>query len=412
VLTDRGKALVGVGIALWLLSRTFNVPELQMAAVATLGLLALAVLFTRVTSAQLETRRRVSPSRLFYDAEGRVRIELRNVGRFPTALMQVEDAAPASLADGARFVLPPLRPGASVTVEYDVHARHRGRYEVGPLTVRLRDPFGVAARVQLYRRTDTLTVYPPVWALPRGVPLGGQPGRGGEGQPRPLPAGDELSNVREYVRGDDLRKVHWRSTAHRGKLMIRQDEAPLTPQATIVLDVRENVHEGHGPRSSFETAVATAASVTYHLATRRYATTLITQPITSPPRPTSWELALERLAILDLSRGAGLQGIWRQLGNGVAGNGVLVAIVAVPEPTDLRAMVRAGRGFATRLAVLVDSGSFGRRRAAGTEAIAEALRGADWRVTVIRSGDRLDERWNDLRKARRHSPVQAVGALR
>jgi len=404
VLTDRGKALVGVAAALWLLSRTFNVPELQMAAVAVLGLLGLAVLFTRLTSAKLETRRRVQSSRLFYDAEGTIRIELRNIGRLPTALLQVEDTAPASLSDGARFVLAPLPAGAGAAIEYGLHGRHRGRYEIGPLTVRLRDPFGVAARVQRYRGTDTITVYPPVWTLPGGVPLGGHPGRGGDGQPRPLPSGQELSNVREYVRGDDLRKVHWRSTAHRGKLMIRQDEAPLTPTATVVLDTRQGVHQGHGPGSSFEVAVAAAASVTYHLASRRYTTTLITQPVTAPPRPTSWELALERLAVIDPVTGSTLSGVWRQLGHGVAGNGVLVAIVAVPEPADLRAMVRAGRGFATRLSVLVDTASFGRRRTTGTEAIADALRAAGWRVTVVRSGDRLDERWNDLRRVRRHTP--------
>lgn len=397
MLTDRGRLLLLTAAVAWAISRAFGVPELQMGAVAMLVLVGLSVAYTVAASARLTARRAVHPPRLFHDAEGAVEVRLRNNGRFPTAILQVEDTAPTSIADGPRFVLRPLGPDATTSVRYRLHGRHRGRFTIGPLVVRLRDPFGIAARGHRFDVTDDVIVYPPVWRLP-AVPLGGSQGTGGEGRPRPLASGDEIANIREYVRGDDLRKVHWRSTAHRGKLMVRQDESRATPQAVIVLDARAARHRGSGPSSSFEMAVSAAASATYHVSERGYGVRLVTGPLTVAPRAVPWELTLEQLAVLEADHGSDLDGLWTQLAQGAAGDGLLLAITTVPDPAELRRMVRAGRSFGTRLAVLVAADTFAGRRRAGGDAdrIADALRIAGWRVTVVSAGDRLDERWRQL----------------
>lgn len=407
MLTDRGKGLALAAVVLWLVSRTFGVAEVAMAAAAVLVLLAVAVVFTRLASARLEIHRRILPHRLFFDATGSVRIDLRNVGRLPTATLQVDDRVPASITDGGRFILSPLMPGRGVAVHYRLAARQRGRFPIGPLTVSLRDPFGVAVRTLRHGGIDHVTIYPPVWHLPAGIPLGGHHGASGDAKPRPMAAGDEFAGVREYVRGDDLRKVHWRTTARRGKLMVRQDEAPQQPEATVILDSRRDVHAGHGPTSSFELAVACAASVTYHLSSRTYSVRLVTEPVRRPPPWQPWEVTLDRLAVIEPLDVETLVPLWLQASHGLLGNGVLVSIVAVPEAADLRAMVRAGRGFATRLAVLLDAGTFGRRRGPAPDAArtTHALRAAGWRVTVLRQGDRLDERWRELVVHRRARPA-------
>lgn len=403
MLTDRGKGLAVAAVLLWLISRAFGIAEVAMAAVAALGLLVLAVLFTRTASARLDVRRRIHPHRLFFDATGSVRIDLRNVGRLPTATLQVDDRVPATITDGGRFILSPLFPGRGVAVHYRVAARQRGRFPIGPLHVSLRDPFGVAERTVRHGAIDEITIYPPVWHLPGGLPLGGHHGAGGDAKPLPMAVGDEFAGVREYVRGDDLRKVHWRTTAHRGKLMVRQDEAPQQPDATVILDTRRDAHSGHGPTSSFELAVACAASVTYHLSSRTYVSRLVTEPTRKPPRAQSWEATLDRLAVIETMTAETLVPLWLQVSQGLLGNGVLVSVVPVPEATELRAMVRAGRGFATRLAVLIDVATFGRRRGDAPDAArtADALRAAGWRVTVLRQGDRLDQRWPELLVHRR-----------
>lgn len=409
MLTDRGRYLLVAAALLWGTSRLFGVPELTMAAVAVLALVVLAVAYTTAASANLAASRAVHPPRMFFDTRGTVEIRLRNIGRLPTATLQVEDASPPVITEGSRFVLSPVAAGSSVTMRYALIGRHRGRFQLGPLEVRLRDPFGIAARAHRFGATDQVTVYPPVWRLPAGLPLGGTTGAGGEGRPRPLVSGDELASVREYVRGDDLRKVHWRSTAHRGKLMVRQDEAPQNPRATLVLDSRAGVHYGSGPTSSFELAVSAAASATYHLSEHGYGTLLLTDPVSRPPRGLPWELVLEELAVVEPELTTDLAGLWRQLATGVAESGLLVAVVAVPDPAMLREMVRAGRGFGSRIAILIDTTTFRRTGGDGPDVTptADALRAAGWRVTVVARGERLDDRWRELLLQVRQRPRSA-----
>ena len=394
--TDRGIGLAGGAVAMWLASRGFGVPELQIAAVASLGVLVLAVATTRLTSARLEVDRSIRPGRLFFDAEAHLDLVVHNRSRLPTAHLELEDEAPPALAShGARMLLGSLPPLATRTMSYRLRGHRRGRFVIGPLTARLRDPFGLVSRRIRLRGTSELLVYPRVWTLPEGVPLGGA-NSGGLGHTRPLASGEDLAHVREYVRGDDLRKVHWASTAHRGKLMVRQPEAPRDPRATVLLDVREQAHRGRGATSSLETAISAAASVIHHLALHGRAVALVDGPFTSAPSVRAWQAQLAHLAELEAHR-TDLGATLHQLGRDAAGDGLLIAIVAVPDPEELRDLVRAGRGFTTRLALLIDTHSHATQgqRGAG-QAEAEALRLAGWRVTVVSGADRLDDRWRDL----------------
>ncbi len=84
--------------------------------------------------------------------------------------------------------------------------------------------------------------------------------------------GDEFVTLRDYELGDDLRRVHWRSTARTGELMIRQDEARWRSRAAVVLDVQPGAHDA----ASFEVAVEAAASVAARLARLRRRVELVT----------------------------------------------------------------------------------------------------------------------------------------
>ncbi|MDQ4130929.1 MAG: DUF58 domain-containing protein, partial [Actinomycetota bacterium] len=231
MLTDRGKLLLLAAATLWLIGRSFGIDEVSMAALACLLLVALAVLFTRLASTRLSSRRQVRPMRLWFDEKGSVDLQIRNEGWLPTALLLLEDETPDALAAPPRFALDPLRPGQAVEVSYSIQGRQRGLHPVGPARVHLRDPFGVAQRPLRLGEAEKVVVYPPVLPLPSILPRLGRLGTTTEGTARPLSTSGEFANVREYVRGDDLRKVHWKSTAHRGKLMLKQEESPFEVQA-------------------------------------------------------------------------------------------------------------------------------------------------------------------------------------
>lgn len=409
LLTERGLGMVVTAVLLWAAAQSFGVPELQMAAVGALSLLILAVFFVMVASARLRVDRLVRPGRLFHDGQGEVELLLANVGRLPTATLELRDRVPAILTSGSAVVVAPLRGGGRTSVRYPVRGLQRGRFEVGPLTVSMRDPFGLVARQRVIGDTAPLTIYPPIWRLPDGVPIGGTTSMGGEGRPRPLPSGEDLANVREYVRGDDLRTVHWPSTAHRGKLMVRQAESPQDPRVVLLLDVRADRHQGRGPASSFETAVSAAASITYHVSARGRQVVLVDRPLRSAPVGLGWQEWLERLADA-APADVDLPTLMQQIGQGTAGDGTLIAVLTMPEPGELRVLVRSGRGFSTRIAVLVDADSHvgrpSREAAAQVQATAAALQAAGWRVTVVSAGDRLDERWQELLRRPRLAGVR------
>jgi uncharacterized protein (DUF58 family) len=397
MLTDRGKIIAVAGVLLWGGSRALGVDAFAMASTACFAIVALAVAYTRVSSAQLTARRAVRPARLFHDAQGRVDLDVRNDGRIRTATIIVEDQVPPALAETPRLLSQPVRPGETVRLSYDLHGRLRGHYRVGPAQILLRDPFGIAERSVQFGTTDEVIVYPPVLILPPSLPRSGRHGTSTSGRHRPPAPQGELATVREYVRGDDLRKVHWKTTAHRGKLMITQFESPREAQATIVLDAR--------PSSAFEEAITAAASSAYHLDHRGYSLRLVTRPYLRVKEARGWRPILDELAALQAIDEAGdLRPLWGQLRTGVHGDGLLLTIIGVPSAEELRAMVTAGRGFGARAAVI-----FGTRRqlrSRSTQTAIAVLRASGWRVTTHDPDSRLDLSWEGL--ATRALPVGGV----
>lgn len=398
VLTPRGGGLLVTAGVLWGLGRLLGVAPLWMAAVAALGVVVLGWVWVLLSSATLQTSRRVAPGRLFHDARAGVELTVRNSGRLSTTLLGVRDVVPDVLPASPGFVLAPLRPGGAARLRYEVVGATRGVHDLGPVEIALRDPFGVARRRQLVGDTDKLVVYPPVHRLAVGLPLRGLTGTGGGSRPRPGATGDELATVREYVQGDDLRKVHWATTAHRGQLMVRQDESPQRPDALLVMDVRASAHRGTGPDHSLETAASAAASVCYHVAERGFDAALVTETLRSRPRPLPWEQTLEQIARVTPRHDIDLATTWQQLATTSGGSGLLVAVVCVPDAALLRSMVRAGRGASVRIALLVDAEAHGRGSRRGPEptTTARALQAAGWRVTVLGPRPNLGHRWREL----------------
>ena len=402
-MTSRGVALAVAVVGLWTAARVFGVPELQSLAVAALTVLVAAVLWSRVLPTRLDVQRTVRPTVLDFGDRATVELTLTNTGWLPTPPLYVTDAAPASLVERSSTRLAPIGPGRRRTVGYQLLGRHRGRATVGPLTLSGRDAFGLAERRRRLPGTAEVVVLPPVVELPAGLRTGGATGSTTGGRRQPNTAGEELSDIREYVHGEDLRAVHWPSTAHRGKLMVRRTEDVLTPRATIVLDVRAHRHTGRGPDASVEVAISAAASATRHLDERGRHVVLLDRPVLRAPESLPADRWLQRLAETE-PEDVDLHGLLQQLATGVAAEGTLLTIVTTPREGELRALVRAGRGASTRLALIVDTATFaGRGPDPDVDQSVAGLAAAGWRATAVRRGDDLADAWRALiSQGRRH----------
>ncbi len=397
------------GVAgLWLAARTLGVAELQVAAASLLALVGAAVIWVLLLPLRLEVRRTVHPPMVPADGHAVLGLEIVNTGRLPSPSAWFEDGVPTRLATSPPVRLPVLLPRRHRTLQLELHGGQRGRHVLGPAVVVIRDPFGLAQRRRTLPGTRTLLVLPAVWPLPAGVPLGGAAGALPAGPRRPTVHGEDIADIREYVHGDDLRSVHWPSTAHRGRLMVRQAEEASVPQASVLLDLRRERHQGAGPDASIEVAIATAASIIHHLSSRGRGVALLTHPERRPPAPRPAAAWLPVLAEVEAGP-LDLAALLRQVAMGSAGQGTLAAVVTTPTAQELRALVRAGRGAASRLAIVVDTRSWADTAEVDPAAVAAVagLRAAGWRAGRLGAGDRLDQVWHELLGRGR---VDAAGA--
>ena len=405
-LTTRGRCLLSAGAVLALGAVVLGQRDLLRAGVFLLVLPLAAVAAVARTRYRLVCSRGLEPRRVEAGRAADVRLRLDNVSRLPTGVLLMEDALPYTLGGRPRFVLDRIEPHGVREVAYPVRADVRGHYSVGPLQVRLADPFGLCELSRSFASSDTLVVTPVLTPLP-AVPLGGDWAAGGETASRAVSSsGTDDATTREYRHGDDLRKVHWRSTARYGELMVRREEQPVRSRATLLLDTRALAHRGSGAGASFEWAVSAVASVGAALSRSGYSLTLVTdddRPLVPEEVPLTEGLLLDALAEVDLSEGADLAPAVRRLRRrGV--DGVLVAVLGAVDARTVEGLARLRSGTAGCVAVLVDSASWtstplpgrGVPTTRGIDAATALLRAAGWRVVQVEHGVPLASVWPGL----------------
>jgi uncharacterized protein (DUF58 family) len=246
-----GPALLGAGFA-------FGYPELAVLGCAALLAVGLAAGYVLLRP-RLRVARTADPDRVMRGEPSRVTLTVANAGRARPATLVAYDRC------GATDVPVPLlrlRPGRDTVVEYPVPTDRRGVVEVGPLRVVRRDPLGLAVLARTHGGSSRVWVYPrvhPLAAVPVGVV------RSLDGRIDRVPHGSiTFDTLREYVVGDELRHVHWRTTARIGELMVREHVDTSLPRLVVLLDDRSAAHPapaGGGSPDSFEAACEAAASV-------------------------------------------------------------------------------------------------------------------------------------------------------
>jgi uncharacterized protein (DUF58 family) len=409
-LTVRGRSFVAAGLACVVGAFLIGQKSVIQIGVFTIALPLLAAVYVSRSRYRLSCTRQLVPGRIPVGHTSQVRLRLENVSRLPTSLLYVEDSLSYTLGAKPRFVLDRVEAGGKREVAYPVRSDVRGKFRVGPLTIRMADPFGLCELTRSFSAVDQLVVTPVVSPLPV-TGLGGEWAGGGDTQARQVAsAGEDDASTREYRYGDDLRKVHWKSTARTGELMVRREEQPWQSRATLLLDTRVTAHYGDGPGSSFEWSVSAAASIGVHLARHGYTLRYMTDTgvdIGGATFATAEPTLLDQLAVVEPSSRGSLAATAARMRSRSGGEGLIVAVCGTLSAEEAMALGRLRNSAAACIAVLVDTASWtalGPRAKAETEAAMDSgaalLRQAGWRVIVAKHGNTLASLWPQVAVSR------------
>ena len=251
-LTWRGTGALVLGVALTGLGLWWRYPGVAGLGLALLALVAAAAV-TVVVPAPVRAARSVRPRTVHRLGTCTGTLELTSTARrLPVRLDAVESVG----GEPVPVAVPLLGAGESATVEYPIPTARRGVLPVGPLELRRHGLAGLADSRAVLGDAVPVRVVPRVLPV-RGLPSGVRRGQVGADE-RVERGGTDLVGLREYVPGDDLRRLHWATSARTGTLMVREDADPARPHLAVLLDDRRG---SHPDADGFEDAVELAASL-------------------------------------------------------------------------------------------------------------------------------------------------------
>jgi uncharacterized protein (DUF58 family) len=415
-LTTRGRSFLAAAAAAAISALVLGEKDLLRVAVLLAVLPLLAAAYVGRSRYKLACTRALQPQRAPMGATARVVLRLQNLSRLPTGTLLLEDRLPYALGSRPRLVLERLGAHQASSVAYTVRADVRGRYEVGPLVVRLTDPFGLCELARAFPSVDRLTVVPQAFPLP-GIRLAGEHTGAGESRARSVAVhGEDDAATREYRRGDDLRRVHWKSTARLGELMVRREEQPWESRATIVLDTRAYAHRGEGPTASFEWAVSAAASIASHLRHSGFKVRLVTDGgIDVDASEVGGEgTLLDQLAEVRTAPQGDVSSLVEQVRRRNDG-ALVIALLGTLSTAETRMLAVLRASGTSCVCFLMDSTTWvtlpAEERAEASHAhstAALALLQSGWRVVSVAHGTRLPDLWPQAARGSQGFAVRAA----
>lgn len=252
----RTGLIVGLAsAALVVAGRLLGLAELY-AIGAAVGLLVLVCgLWVALRRLDIVVTRSVRPSRVHVGNPCTVSIQVRNRAGRSTPVLRLLD--PVTGTAGADLLLAPIGLRRSTDVAYRLPTTTRGIVTVGPMQVAMADPFGLASTRNPAAPSVEVTVLPRVDDIPP-LPRSVGPDPDGTAETGSLGrSGEDFAALRPYVVGDDMRRVHWPSSARTGDLLVRQHDIPWQGRVCVVLDLRRQASD----EVTLERAISAAASV-------------------------------------------------------------------------------------------------------------------------------------------------------
>ncbi|MGB7964144.1 MAG: DUF58 domain-containing protein [Propionicimonas sp.] len=278
------------------------------------------------------------------------------------------------------------------TLVYRATARWRGRHRIGPLQRTALDALGLA------QTRTTLPDVADVLALPTPEPLSPVRDASGVGSTtdssllRTSLMGQDDVLIREYAAGDDVRRIHWRSTARLGELMVRREERAWDPSAVVILDNRAGGFRATRPDDRFEWLVRAAASISAHLSSRGFSVALSDSDASADQLRAAGRIGmsgiLRELAEVEPSDSGTLQRALLAAPGGVQGQ-LLIALLGGLSGPDAAALAAARPKHRSCWALVLEP--------ARVDAQAVTLLGAaGWRCVRVPPGTPVDDAWRSL----------------
>ena len=403
-LTMRGRAFLAAGGAAVVGGLAIPVPDLVRVGALVFILPVVSALIVDRSRYRLACIRQLDPPRIPAGQPVTVTARVDSVSRARTGVLLAEDVIPDTLGGRPQFVLDEIEPGGHRELSYQIRSDTRGKFPVGPLRVRVAGTFGLVEMSKSLGATSTLVVTPKIVPLPGAATPNSWLGQGDGGMRTISAVGEDDAAPRTYRDGDSLHRVHWKSTARHGQLMVRREEQQWRDSASVFLDTRRCAHSGRGAASSFEFAVSAAASIGAHLSGEGFAAPLITEAGEIATGGTFSDTLLDTLAVItpsqDVSLGAGTSAL-------ASAGGRLIAVAGRLSADEAAQLAAARRGNAPAMALLLAVSAW---TSGGTcqdaARAAEILSVAGWQVVVVTAGMPLPSAWQQL-----HQPVGPLGPL-
>lgn len=292
MLTNAGKTFLALGAITLALGVVFGYRTLSALGIALLLVVLIGRLWI-VRRPRVAAHRVVVPERVRAGRPARSDLTITNTGRRRTsggiALEQFGDTQ-------LPIELPSLEPAETATITTELPTAQRGVFRVGPLDVTRADPFGLVRSGEPDEGITKLWVHPQIHQLepfPSGIARDLEGPDSGEA----LEGGITFHTLRDYVRGDDLRQIHWRSSARSNKLMVRHNVDTNQPRSLVVLDTRAVTYTAEG----FEDAVRAAASIVIASMSRGFEFRLLTTDGMELNQQMPPAAIMDRLAEISLS---------------------------------------------------------------------------------------------------------------
>ena len=422
--TLRGWTVAVIGLVILVIGRVLGSIAVMQVGFALMALVVIGMLVIKLGRHELEVTRTASPARVVAGHPVTVTVDVTNRGRGPAPLLLLEDRIPIELNGRGRFAIQGIERGGNRTDSYEVRPSRRGRYEIGPMTISFVDPFGLASRSEQATSTAAFLVQPRIETLTLPRDLGERRSLAVSALRQPTGSqGEDFYTLREYVEGDDLKRIHWASTAKRNKYMIRQEETPWHTRATILLDDSATHQGGYGDASSFERAVEATASLVdlYHRTGYTYRMTAAHNPGLPPARGADHrQRCLDLLAMLETTPAAApddaVLARLAEIESGTTAEGTLVFVGGTIRGEIAIGLTRCRRRFKQVVAVTYPAHRFGsdgtKQRWEGeqkTMEVARLLARSGVKTIVMGPGEPFANGWATLSNARQGGGDESWG---